>query len=72
MLSEKEIEQRKNMRRSIVTASKLPKGHVLSSDDLTLKRPGTGIQPEELDSIIGRELQEDVDVDILLQYESLT
>ncbi len=71
ILIEEEINQKKNMRRSVVTARTLCSGHILSEEDLTLKRPGTGIQPEELDSLIGRELKEDLEADILLKPEAM-
>lgn len=71
VLTEAEIEQRKNMRRSVVTSRPLSSGHVLSQDDLTLKRPGTGIQPEEIEALIGRELVDDLEADILIQPEAI-
>lgn len=40
--------------KSIVVARDIPAGHKLMLADLTLVRPGTGIQPIYLDSIIGR------------------
>lgn len=72
ILTEKELEQRKNMRRSIVTAQHLTAGHTLTEADLTFKRPGTGIQPEDLNSLIGRTITKDIEADILLQPEVLS
>jgi N-acetylneuraminate synthase len=71
VLTDAEIEQRKNMRRSVVTTRPLTSGHVISIADLTLKRPGTGIQPEDIDALIGRKLVEDLEADILIQPEAV-
>jgi N-acetylneuraminate synthase len=66
IVSAAEIEQRKNMRRSLVFTRDLPKGHVLSPEDLTAKRPGTGAPPTDMDKYIGKELVCDVSADSLL------
>lgn len=71
VLTEKEIQQRKNMRRSVVSTTHLPVGHILTHNDVTLKRPGTGIKPEELDSLIGCEVTRAIEADTLLSKESL-
>lgn len=71
VLTDQEIEQRKNMRRSVVSTRELPKGHILIRSDLTLKRPGTGIQPEALDSLIGCEVNEDIEADTLIKAETI-
>ena len=47
---------RKVSRQSLTTTRDLPDGHVISRDDLTIKRPGTGISPARLEETIGRTL----------------
>ena len=42
-----ELEQRKNMRRSIIAARDMKAGTVIKLEDLDAKRPGTGIPPEK-------------------------
>lgn len=66
-----ELEQRKKMRRSIIAVRDLPKGHVLQKGDLYAKRPGTGISPDKMDSLLGKTLRRDVKADTLLQVEDL-
>jgi len=44
-------------RRSIVTTRELPAGHVLQATDLALRRPGTGLQPDQWDAVIGQRLR---------------
>jgi len=43
-------------RRSIVAARDLPEGHMLKPEDLAFLRPGTGIDPFDVDRVIGRKL----------------
>lgn len=47
-------------RKSLVFVSDLPAGHVISLQDLTAKRPGSGLSPDEVDHFIGRTLVCDV------------
>jgi N-acetylneuraminate synthase len=61
-----ELEQIKKMRRSIVATRDLPAGTVLQSDDLCAKRPGTGLPPDQLDTLPGRKLRNAVKADSLL------
>lgn len=70
-LSSDEIEQRDTMRRSVVATRDLDAGTVLSPDDLTAKRPGTGIPPKEIGSLIGKRLTRAVKKDYLLQPDDL-
>lgn len=43
-------------RRSLVVTRDLPVGHMLTRDDLTTKRPATGLAPAMLDATVGRTL----------------
>lgn len=58
-------------RRSVVTTRALPAGHVLTEDDLGLRRPGTGIAPDRIESLPGRRLREAVAADVPLQWSLL-
>ncbi|MBL8963518.1 MAG: N-acetylneuraminate synthase family protein [Phycisphaeraceae bacterium] len=53
-----DIEQdvRRLSRQSIVARRDLPAGHLLTPGDLTIKRPGTGLEPWRLDEIPGKKL----------------
>ena len=66
-----ETEIRTISRQSICLAQDLPAGHVLEAGDLTIKRPGTGIPPTELDQTIGQRLTRDVKANDLLREEDL-
>ena len=50
-------------RQSIVTRRSLPAGHTITRDDLTIKRPGTGIPPHHLDHVVARRTARAVDAD---------
>jgi N-acetylneuraminate synthase len=67
-----EIEQRQNMRRSIVTTKYLKAGTKLTASDLDSKRPGTGLPPEKINELIGRILIRDIDENILITEADLS
>ncbi len=62
---------RRVARRSLVLTAALPKGARLRAADLSSKRPGTGIPPSELASVVGRRLRRAVPADRPLTREDL-
>jgi len=52
--------------KSIVSATKIPKGTVITRDMLTTKGPGTGISPIKLPEIIGKKAAHDIEEDVVL------
>lgn len=62
---------RQNARRSIVTTKRILKGTIFTSDMLTFKRPGTGIAPRNISSIIGRKASKDLPEDKILHNEDV-
>jgi sialic acid synthase SpsE/CMP-N-acetylneuraminic acid synthetase len=68
-----EIEQdvRIVSRQSLTTTHALPAGHVIAAEELTIKRPGTGIEPWRLAEIVGRRLATRVEADMPLRPEHL-
>ena len=66
-----EMEQRKLMRRSVVSSKDLKAGKKLVKTDLDVKRPGTGFIPSKLNDLIGRTLIRDVEKDTLITEEDL-
>ena len=57
--------------RSIHAKNKLDKGHVLALDDLTFKKPGTGILGKDIDRILGKAVMRKYDQNEQLQEEDL-
>lgn len=58
-------------RKSIVAARDLPAGARLRLEDLCIKRPGTGLSPARLQSVVGRTLARAVRADQVLAPEDL-
>jgi N,N'-diacetyllegionaminate synthase len=52
--SPSEVKNISIVRKSIVASKPIPKGAVFSKDNITTKRPGTGLSPMMWDSVIGR------------------
>lgn len=62
---------RLNARRSIVLARDVAAGHKLETDDLTYKRPGTGVSPLHWDDVVGRTVVRALQFDDILQWSDL-
>lgn len=67
-----EIEQRKNMRRSVTAARDLHAGDVIQVEDLYAKRPGTGISPDRMHELIGKRVKKTIEADTLIMLEDLS
>ncbi len=66
--------ERANMvgiRRSVVAARAIPAGTVLAADMLVCKRPGSGIAPRLLDSLVGFTVDRDLQEDEPIQWDYL-
>ena len=68
---ETEAISRLNARRSIVLKNSVDAGQELKENDLTYKRPGTGISPLHWDEIIGKKMKIDLKKDSILKWEFL-
>lgn len=55
-------------RRSLVAARDLPAGHTLTAADLAVKRPGTGLAPDQLTRLVGKTLIKPLNVDHLMAW----
>jgi N-acetylneuraminate synthase len=66
VVSEAEIQKREKFRRSAVARRSLEAGHVIREQDITFKRPGTGIPPDQLGDLVGRTLARAVGEDELI------
>jgi N-acetylneuraminate synthase len=55
-----ELDTRDVARRSIVVTRALLRGHLLQPQDLALRRPGTGLAPDQWDHVLGQRLAQDV------------
>lgn len=66
-----EREVRGVSRQSLTVTRDLPAGHRLVRADLTLKRPGTGIEPWRMGEVVGRILERDVERNRILREQDL-
>ena len=60
---------RRNARRSLVASRSIKPGQVITSDDITWKRPALGICPSQIKSLIGKTAKFDIKEDDLLKWE---
>lgn len=59
------------MRRSIVASRNIQKGEMITADNITFKRPATGLSPRFYDIILGKRAIKDISYDELLQMEMI-
>lgn len=64
-----EKQSRLQARRSLVINKNKNCGDVISKNDILIKRPGTGIEPQHLDLIVGKKLLCDIKQDELLEWK---
>ena len=60
------------MGKSLVVAHDLPKGHVLTADDIVMKSPGGGVPPYELENVLGRHTLTSLHADDMLSFGALS
>jgi N,N'-diacetyllegionaminate synthase len=58
-------------RRSVVAATDIAAGTVIQREMVTVKRPGHGIKPKYIDTLIGRRAARDIEVDDVITWEML-
>jgi N,N'-diacetyllegionaminate synthase len=65
--SSSELKNMPVVRKSLMAARDIKKGDMFTEDNVTIKRPGTGISPMEWDSIIGKKAIRDFNEDELIE-----
>ena len=58
-------------RESVVSLIDIPKGAVIEESMVWVKRPGTGIPAKDLNRVIGMRAQEDIKVNITIEWSDL-
>ena len=71
VVSDEELSQRVNMRRSVVTKMHIKKGEKISLDNIEFKRPGDGISPEHASEILGKVVNKDIEGDHVIYFNDL-
>ncbi len=57
------------VRKSIVTSVSVKAGELFTSDNIAVKRPGTGISPTEWHNVLGKQARRDYEPDELIEKE---
>jgi len=70
--SPSELKNREIVRKSIVASRDIEKGEILSSDNTSVKRPGTGISPMHWDEVIGKMADTNFKTDDFILFEALS
>jgi N-acetylneuraminate synthase len=66
-----EITSIHNNRKSLIVNQDLTKGSIIKMNDLSIKRPGYGIQPKFFDQVVGRKIKSDINCDHVLTWADL-
>jgi N,N'-diacetyllegionaminate synthase len=66
-----EIKQRQVHRKSVVANRDIKKGHILTFDDIVLKKPGLGIEPKYFDYVVGQKALIDIELDSCINWEAI-
>ena len=66
-VSKSEAKNKPIARKSIVATKTIKKGDMFSAENLTVKRPGTGISPMQWDEVIGKTAKKDFEEDDLIE-----
>ena len=59
------------IRRSIVAQRNIKAGEILKDNDLTIKRPGTGIEPKYIDLVTGKRVRVDIKKNDVIMWKML-
>ena len=66
-VSKSEEKNKPIARKSIVASTDIKKGDIFTPENLTVKRPGTGISPMQWDEVIGKTAKKDFEEDDLIE-----
>jgi sialic acid synthase SpsE len=69
--SEEELITRTNNRKSLVALCDIKQGDIIEKDFVAIKRPGTGIQPQYLNEVIGRYARKDIKQESVISWDDV-
>jgi sialic acid synthase SpsE len=69
--SSSEIKNKTIARKSIHLKSSLPAGHIITEQDLEMKRPGDGISPMQINEVLGSTIKEQLPQEHKLSFKDL-
>lgn len=65
--SKSEISMIKAVRKSIVSLRDIKKGEIFSKDNVGIKRPGSGLEPKNYFTLLGKKAKKDIEADKLIK-----
>lgn len=68
---ESEAPARANARRSLVAARAIAEGQVIVAEDLTWKRPASGISPKDISQVIGKKASRAIEEDEVMKWQMI-
>lgn len=68
---ESEAPARANARRSLVAARPIAEGAIITAEDLTWKRPASGISPKEIKQVIGKAASRNIEEDEVMKWQMI-
>ncbi len=68
---EDERENRKKLRKSLVTTKTIKQNTKIDASMVGIKRPGYGIEPKKLDEVLGKTSIRDIESDSVIDYDDL-
>lgn len=66
-----ELPNKTLMQRSLVAKRNIRAGEIIKADDLTCKRPGSGLRPSCFDCVVGKQAATDIPKDGVLTFSSI-
>jgi len=58
-------------KKSVIANRDIKQGEVIKTEDLIIKRPGTGIEPKHFDDVVGRTTKQDIQKDTLISFDQI-
>ena len=71
VVSDKELEMKSKMRRSVISVCDIKAGTVITEDMLGAKRPATGIALKDIEKCIGKKATRDIEADTVIDYSDV-
>lgn len=71
ILSQGELINRATLSKSIFTKNKIIKGSVINKNDLVIRSPGNGLQPNKINALIGKKVLKDFLANELIFFEDI-
>ena len=70
-ITKSEAENIEIARKSVVANTNITKGCIINEDNITIKRPGTGIEPKYYYEIVGKKAKRDISIDDVITWEDI-